>query len=566
MITITIDGKQVQTEPTKTIIEAAFENGIYIPHFCWHPAFSISGNCRMCLVEVERMPKQVIACSTLCMDGMVVHVDSQKAVDARKAVMEFILINHPLDCPICDEAGECKLQEYTYRYSAGESRFDEEKNPNRKRVELGPNVMFDAERCISCSRCIRFCEEVAGDPQLTFSQRGDRVTITTLPGRKLDNPYSMNVIDVCPVGALTSKSFRFMARAWDMSSTETVCPGCARGCNMKLWVRQNTILRATPRENQAVNDFWMCDAGRLTCFSHVHADTRVTQPTVLRNGAAVAVGIDEAVAAAREALARHQGREIAVIASSTSTTEDLFALTRLAEEVLRTGSIDVVPHIVSGDQDGRLIREDKTPNRAGAILVGAASADGDRLTAIIDGLNGGSIRALLITDPHAFSHPALAEAAKRASTIVAIVSNHTAVTEAAEVVLPAATFAEVDGTFLNCEMHLQRVRPAVNTTPAERRRTGMAVSRLDRFATEFDRWGRMPVVASAPLWKLVTMLAAAWGRKWGHAAAAEVFLEMASRLPALKNHSHATIGRHGVRIEGAEPARKFPYVYSDVHQ
>jgi NADH-quinone oxidoreductase subunit G len=199
---IIVDGKELEFKQGQTIIEAAKDHGIDVPHFCWHPKLSVSGNCRVCLVEVEKMPKLVIACSTVAAEGMVVHTASDKALAARNAVMEFILINHPLDCPICDEAGECKLQDYAYQHSNGESRFVETKNHKDKRVELGPNVMFDGERCISCSRCIRFCDEIAKDPELTFVQRGDRVTITTFPGQQLDNPYSMNVVDICPVGAL----------------------------------------------------------------------------------------------------------------------------------------------------------------------------------------------------------------------------------------------------------------------------------------------------------------------------------------------------------------------------
>ena len=243
MIKITIDGKELEVDPKLTIIQAASQNGIEIPHFCWHPKLSISGNCRMCLVEIEKMPKLAISCATQVAEGMVIKTKSEKVVKARNAVMEFLLINHPLDCPICDEAGECKLQDYTYKYSIGSSRFQEDKIHKPKRVELGPNVMLDVERCIMCSRCIRFSEEIAHQKVLTFTERGTHVILTTFPGTKLDNPYSMNVVDICPVGALTSRDFRFKARVWEMSSTESICIGCARGCNTNVWVRNNEILR-----------------------------------------------------------------------------------------------------------------------------------------------------------------------------------------------------------------------------------------------------------------------------------------------------------------------------------
>lgn len=258
-----IDNKEVEYNTGQTVIEAAKAAGIEIPHFCWHPGLSVSGNCRICLVEIEKLPKLAIACSTAATEGMVVHTKSPKVIEAQNAVMEFLLINHPLDCPICDEAGECKLQDYSFKYSNGLSRFDEEKNHKDKRISLGPNVMFDQERCISCSRCIRFCDEIAKEPQLTFIQRGEKVTIRTFPGKELDNPYSMNVIEICPVGALTSKHFRFRSRVWDMSFTDSICPGCSRGCNSIIGVRQNEILRIEPRENLEVNNWWLCDWGRL---------------------------------------------------------------------------------------------------------------------------------------------------------------------------------------------------------------------------------------------------------------------------------------------------------------
>ena len=281
-----IDNKEVEFKTGQTIIQAAKDAGIKIPHFCWHPGLSVSGNCRICLVEVEKFPKLTIACSTPATEGMVVHTKSEKTIAAQNAVMEFLLINHPLDCPICDEAGECKLQDYAYKYSVGQSRFDEEKNHKDKRVDLGPNVMFDQERCISCSRCIRFCEEIAKDPQLTFVQRGEKVTIQTFPGKKLDNPYSMNVIEICPVGALTSKDFRFRSRVWDMSFTDTICSGCARGCNIMLGVRNNQILRMEPRVNTEVNDYWLCDWGRLNTIKWVNDENIRIKSPMIRSDAA----------------------------------------------------------------------------------------------------------------------------------------------------------------------------------------------------------------------------------------------------------------------------------------
>ncbi|MFZ1730711.1 MAG: 2Fe-2S iron-sulfur cluster-binding protein [Bacteroidota bacterium] len=565
MITITIDGKEIQTDPSKTIIDAAFENGIYVPHFCWHPALSISGNCRMCLVEVEKMPKQVIACSTRCMDGMVVHVNSEKAVKAREAVMEFILINHPLDCPICDEAGECKLQDYAYRFSVGESRFDEEKGHKHKRVELGPEVMFDGERCISCSRCIRFCEDIVGYPQLTFVVRGDHVTIETFPGKKLDNPYSMNVVDICPVGALTSRDFRFKARAWDMSETASVCTGCARGCNIDTWVRKNEILRLTPRENQEVNNFWMCDKGRLESYKHVNADTRIDQPMLRKEGVLLAVGWDEALAAASSDLRSFKGEQIAVIASGSDTCEDNYLAARFARDVLKTPYIDLLPHVEEGDQDEFLIREDKTPNSAGAKLAGVKPADAEHgISHIIEGLRSGRIKAVVISDVRASESAELMEAIGKAQYVLAIVSNHSALTDRADAVLSASTFAEKLGTFLNFEQQLQLIRPSITTTENERWTGAFTMSRLDKFASEFDRWGQMKRYDARSTGRIFSNLGMLMGAKWKHDHPEDIFEEMTERIEALKGLSYEQLGRWGMRLGGAKPAHMLPYAYTDV--
>ena len=567
MITVTIDGKEIQTDPSKTIIEAAFENGIYVPHFCWHPGLSISGNCRMCLVEVEKMPKQVIACSTRCMDGMVVHVNSEKAVQAREAVMEFILINHPLDCPICDEAGECKLQDYAYRFSVGESRFDEDKEHKRKRDELGPHVMFDAERCISCSRCIRFCEDIVGYPQLTFVERGDQVTIETFPGRKLDNPYSMNVIDICPVGALTSKEFRFQARAWDMSDTPSICTGCARGCNTDVWVRQNTILRLTPRENQEVNDFWMCDKGRLVSWKHVNSESRVEQPMLRKDGAMQPVEWDEALASVASELKTFKGEQVALIGSGFDTCEDNYAAARFAREVLKTGFVDLLTHVVPGDQDEFLIREDKTPNTAGARMAGIQPADESHaLASILDGVREGRIKALIVTDYRAAEHPALIEAVEKAQYTVAVVSNTSTLTENADAALAAATFAEKLGTMMNFEKQLQLLRPSVVTAENERWMGTYAMSRLDKVSSEFDRWGRMKKYDARSTGQIFADLAGLMGASWRFRQPEDIFEEMARKIDLLKDLDYEKIGRWGVRLSGETPEHLLTYVYSDVRQ
>ena len=332
MAKIIIDDKEFNVDPNLTIIQAAFENGIEIPHFCWHPMLSVSGNCRMCLVEIEKMPKLAIACSTQVTDGMVIKTNSEKVIKARNAVMEFLLINHPLDCPICDEAGECKLQNYAYKYSVGHSRFNEDKVHKPKRIELGSNVMLDVERCIMCSRCIRFTNEIAKQPVLTFTERGTHIVLTTFPDTKLDNPYSMNVIELCPVGALTSRDFRFKSRVWEMSSTESICVGCARGCNINIWVRNNEILRLTPRKNDEVNSYWMCDYGRLQTYKCVSSEKRLNGPLICKEGKQVKVGWDEAISKIVSKLRSYRKNEIAGIGSPYATNEDNYIFMRFIKD------------------------------------------------------------------------------------------------------------------------------------------------------------------------------------------------------------------------------------------
>ena len=263
MPTFTIDGRELTVPEGTTVLQAAIRNGIEIPHYCYHPGLRIAGNCRMCLVEIEKFPKPAIACNTVVTDGMVVHTDTERVRKLREAVLEFLLINHPLDCPVCDQAGECQLQEYGYRHGSATSRFREEKEHGPKRRVLGPHVLYDWERCIKCTRCIRFCQEVTGTAELGMFHRGVREEIGTFPGRPLDNAYSGCVVDLCPVGALTLREFRFRSRVWFLTDVPSVCPGCARGCSVFLGTFRNEIQRIRPRTNHAVNRWWICDEGRL---------------------------------------------------------------------------------------------------------------------------------------------------------------------------------------------------------------------------------------------------------------------------------------------------------------
>jgi len=548
---INIDGKEIEFKQGQTIIEAAKDHGIEIAHFCWHPKLSVSGNCRMCLVEVEKMPKLVIACATTAADGMVVHTQSGKSLAARNAVMEFFLINHPLDCPICDEAGECKLQDYTYKHSVGESRFVEEKVKKGKRIQIGPYVMFDADRCIMCSRCIRFCDEIAKDPELTFTKRGDRVFLTTYPGEQLDNLYSMNVVDICPVGALTNSDFRFKSRVWEMSLTNSVCTGCAQGCNIELWVRNNEVLRLVPKYNEDVNSYWMCDHGRVNTFKFINAEDRVDGPHIRVEGNLTRVGWDEAYAEAASRLKAFGKDEIAVIGSAFATVEDNYIASKFAKSVLGTGNLDFVKHIDPSFGDDILRRNDITPNSLGAELAGVKpSKNGNDFNGIIKAIKEGKIKALYILEDDIIAENSeLENVFAKLDLLIAHATNFNKTTVLADIVFPAATYAEKNGTFVNFNGRAQRIRPAVATLDVDRALEGMAMSRWDKFGTKFDRWAQGKHFDARSSWKILVGLASAMGQKMKYGMAEEVLLDMANNIDAFKGLDYDVLGEFGVQLK-----------------
>ncbi|MFQ5877338.1 MAG: 2Fe-2S iron-sulfur cluster-binding protein, partial [Acidobacteriota bacterium] len=342
-VALLIDGRPVVVRKGTTVLQAAERMGVPIPHYCYHPGLSVAGNCRICLVEIDGMPKLQIGCATLAAQGMSVRTATPRVKGGREGIMEFLLINHPLDCPICDQAGECGLQEYSARYGRSYSRFEEEKVHGPKRYDIGERVVFDAERCIKCTRCIRFCDEISGTRELALFERGDRAIIGTFPGRPLNNPYSGCTVDVCPVGALTWKPFRFRARVWFLKDTPSVCAGCARGCSVNLAHFRNRIHRMTPRFNEAVNGYWMCDAGRAS-FAALYDRARLERPH-LRGEAAARPretgrprpaswdeALDRAADLLRGVAERHGARALAGLLSARLSVEDLYVARRALGE------------------------------------------------------------------------------------------------------------------------------------------------------------------------------------------------------------------------------------------
>jgi len=547
-----IDNKEVEFTQGQTVIEAAKASGIKIPHFCWHPGLSVSGNCRICLVEIEKLPKLAIACSTTATDGMVVHTKTEKVVSAQNAVMEFLLINHPLDCPICDEAGECKLQDYAFKYSKGISRFDEEKNHKDKRVSLGPNVMFDQERCISCSRCIRFCDEVAKEPQLTFVQRGEKVTIKTFPGKELDNPYSMNVIEICPVGALTSKDFRFRSRVWDMSFTDSVCPGCSRGCNSIIGVRQNEILRLEPRVNSEVNNWWLCDWGRLnTAKDYSNEKVRMNLPkikpeeTTSGEEKLIGVGWEEAVSKSVSMLTG-KTRKILFIASPFSTLEDNYALKKFAGEVFECKELYYIPHIDESFGDDILRRSDKTPNSTGLKALGIHPVT-EELT---KNIHDGKYKAVYVINDSLDRVPEIAKLiSKFEAKVFHLNKKNQFASMNADVIFSESSYTEINGTFMNFQGRIQRVKPAIATLEQERLLGEYSLSRLDKFGASNDRWTKDNRCNARPTWKILKQIAKAFGKNFKFDNSEEVFIEMCSVELGLKEMDYDKLGSKGYLVK-----------------
>ncbi|MFM8411771.1 MAG: 2Fe-2S iron-sulfur cluster-binding protein, partial [Alphaproteobacteria bacterium] len=318
-VKVVIDGREIVAEAGEPLLQVALDNGVEIPHYGYHPKLSIDGSCRMCQVKIEKAPKLAISCNTPVTDGMVVDTKAPEVVEVRKAVMELLLLNHPLDCPICDQAGECYLQDYSFGHGREHSRATAPRRKGLKRHPIGPRVVFDQERCILCRRCVRFTKEISKTDELRVFGAGDRSRIATSAGKPLDNDYSINTADICPVGALLSSDFHHKRRVWFLEDTESVCPSCSNGCNVRISTFRNEIQRLLPRRNDEVNDTWMCDHGRLR-YAFVHDETRLRAPAIANrpNGGAVPT-VDEAIAAAaaalRAAIATYGAQSVAVVLS-----------------------------------------------------------------------------------------------------------------------------------------------------------------------------------------------------------------------------------------------------------
>ena len=445
MISLTIEGRPVTVPDGTSILEAAKLAGVLVPHYCYHPALPVAGVCRMCLVEVEKAPKLAASCATAVADGQVVHVHSEKALEARKGVLEMLLINHPLDCPICDQAGECELQDYTYQEGRAEGRYHDPKRFNPVE-DFGGDVMYVANRCILCTRCVRFMDDVAKDPVLAVVERGDRALIGKFDGEDMTHAWAGNVIDLCPVGALLSKDSLNKARAWELDRSASVCPNCSQGCNMIVETRDNQVVRLRPRPNAAVNEYFMCDHGRLN-YRWMNRADRVDAPLVRQDGVLATADWEVALRASANLLS---GKRAFVLASPNLSNEALFLLGKLVAKTGGAGSFRV-----NQGQEAPLpgvadlaLRPDRAANVRGAELAGFTRSD-----APLSGMQAGDV--LIVADEELDGLDA-GDAAKAGAVIVIGTTLPAWARHGASVVLPIASCVEEDGTFTNLRGRVQR--------------------------------------------------------------------------------------------------------------
>jgi NADH-quinone oxidoreductase subunit G len=536
MLNVQIDGVWHQFPKGTRVIEACEQAGSYVPRYCYHKKLSSPGNCRMCLIEmgfpilgpdhkpeldadgkplINWLARPQISCAQDVAEGIGVRTNSPLVKECQRGVMEFLLINHPLDCPICDQAGECRLQEFSVDFGTSQSRFLDHKVKKPKNVVLGPRVTLDDERCILCSRCIRFCQEITKDDVLGFVDRGSYTVLTAHPGRRLENNYSLNTVDICPVGALTSSDFRFKMRVWFLKETKSICTSCATGCNTIIGTREDVIYRQTPRENDAVNSCWMCDYGRLN-FDYIQSDRRLLEPRIASEERLVATDWPIAIAQAALQLKQLSGLEIAIIASGRMTNEELWMALQLAR-ALGVELMDIVPR--TGPGDDILLSEDRNPNTNGARLLGVTSEPGAKLPAIADAVKSGRVKALITLGENPVGLGISAEQLQNLSAFIVMDILSNTATKHATVVFPFLAFAEKRGSMINGDGRLQRLNRAV-------RAPGQA--RDD--------------------WEILRDLIQACSGPNSIYSIEDVFRQMAAAVPEFAGLSLSKIGDHGIQI------------------
>ena len=510
LVNLTIEGRPVSVPAGTSILEAAKTVGVLIPHYCYHPGLPVAGVCRMCLVDVEKAPKLAPACATSVAEGQVVHVHAEKAREARKGVLEMLLINHPLDCPICDQSGECELQDYTYKEGRADSRYREPKRFNPVE-DFGGDVMYVPNRCILCTRCVRFMDDVAHDAVLNVSERGDRAYIGKADDKDLTHPWAGNVVDLCPVGALLSKDFLNKARSWELDRTASVCTGCSQGCNMIVETRDNAVVRLRPRPNADVNAFFLCDHGRLN-YRWLNRGDRLEVPSVRGSSEPRAADWDVALAGAAAVL---KGKRVHVLASPNLSNEALFFLARIARASGGKAAFRVEqgPEAPLEGVEDLALRADRAANGRGAELLGLERSDTP-----LSGLTAGDV--VIIADseltPDDIKH------VSKAAAVVLVSTFMPSGLPRVDVTLPICNYVEEEGTFTNLRGRVQRFLQA-------RAAPGMA----------------------RPSWYVLADLCNALGDRFDVLTAGQAFAALASSQPAFAGLSHDMIGLRGAPVNGA---------------
>jgi NADH-quinone oxidoreductase subunit G len=473
MAKITIDGKPMEVPDGINVLEASLENNIPLEHFCYQRYLPVAGNCRTCMVEIEG-PKGnmlTVGCNTKVADGMVIHTVSPKAKAAQRTAIEFLLLDHPLDCPVCDKAGECKLQNQYMEYGLYDFRRDVPRYfKGGKAEDIGKHIMLDQERCVLCTRCIRFVDEVPKTSELGIVNRGHESTISIFPGVRLDNDYSGNVSDICPVGALTLKEFRFQQRVWFLKKTESICHGCARGCNMTVEHNKGRIYRFMPRDNAELNKTWMCDEGRFS-FNY-YQDNRLTEVKVGSTVQTLAQGIDQLA----KLLESVKPEEVAGIASPAGALEDNYLMKKLFEKRFKVKNLAAPFWGKPGDEDHILKLADKTPNRQGLKLL-EIDTEGNDLLARIE---KGEFKAVIIMHNNPFGQDE-ARAEKvygKVKNLIVLSVHNTKVVQKGTMVFPLRTFIEKNGTFVNATSRLQRFRQAIEPESQDVIEASLWIARL----------------------------------------------------------------------------------------
>jgi len=559
---VTVDGTTYEYEGEQKLLQFCLNQGIELPHFCYHPAMSIPANCRQCLVkvgmpkedretgevvrneegepEIQYFPQLQASCTVDLQDGMVVKTH-RTSEEVEQAQTDNLLTNHPLDCPICDQAGHCPLQIQSYKYGPEGSRFEFRKVHKPKRVKLGPRVTLDAERCI------RFTDEVSESNQLTIANRGVKNYPITAPGETFDDPYSMNTIDICPVGALTSSDFRFKARIWEMSSTPSITTTNATGANCHYWVRDNQVLRITPRQNMEVNEYWLPDEDRLV-YNQFN-DNRPEGPHIRRDDTRTQSNWTQAYARAASLLGSADPERILFLGSAYATVEDNYLLTRLADAV-GADAPRYIPHVEPGAGDDWLITDDKTPNAEGCERLGIRPVDEELVGSRI--ASGEYDLVYMLEDDPVGAGLCDAEALADTDVVLHYYNTTNETLPRATAALPAAMVVETVGTYVNQDGHAQRVRPAKEIQGVNRTlMMEMGTNREDEHGTPFDRWHNDENrINCKPSWEILPEVARRYGAEMDYPKGPEQIMdEVQSEVDAFEGVTYDAMGLKGVPLE-----------------